>query len=565
MEALPAAMHLLIKRVRVWFKVPNFHLPPHVPACHSPYSFHYMWGAGRTHSETIEQNWEFTNGAAASTKMMGVGTRHATLEDLSGFHNWRRQVAWRKIFARQMVENVKEGQVHRDVFEAFDAALRETAPEMVEGWKKWMHQWESRQHTDGTESPFELKETVATLHEIKNKLAKEELLQSEEGTEVERKDTPSMFIVMELEIEDIQRNLTINVKAICIANPTDVQSLDFLKRHTALLKRIQVFHKLQQAYMPNLRRFLSATQRQIWDSEVERHTEAIWLFLPSDILDATKRMHTCTQGLPGVEADLRIGEARKALHTLRQVLRTHTMTYQFCLRHCTGQCMLTRDQGVLRQINLKIRRAKLRYRYVQNALKRLKGDRPWERELQVLEDTDVWALNERALMDEGKEQRKAVHDYEDVVEEGGVAVPEEPTEVELPYVWSGAKPMRMQRWQENIVLVEEMHRTIEYGYWSAREWERRANGRAGSVDDELLEGLTAYAREQQQQEVKISGIMTEKWAGIRLKGRAYLECKTALGVDIVVPLNEDDAGEEDDEEEEGPPDYDDEGDDKIVE
>jgi hypothetical protein len=29
---------------------------------------------------------------------------------------------------------------------------------MVEGWKKWVHQWESRQHKDGTESPFEVKE-----------------------------------------------------------------------------------------------------------------------------------------------------------------------------------------------------------------------------------------------------------------------------------------------------------------------------------------------------------------------------------------------------------------------
>jgi hypothetical protein len=62
-----------------------------------------------------------------------------------------------------MAENVKEGQVHRDAFEAFDAALRETAPEMVESWKNWVHQWESHQHTDGTESPFELKEKGTSL------------------------------------------------------------------------------------------------------------------------------------------------------------------------------------------------------------------------------------------------------------------------------------------------------------------------------------------------------------------------------------------------------------------
>ncbi|KAJ7928680.1 hypothetical protein B0H13DRAFT_1535555, partial [Mycena leptocephala] len=92
MDGLPLYLQFVIDKLRVWFKVPNFHLPPHKPPCHSPFSFHYMWGAGRTHGETVEQNWEFTNGAAASTKMMGMSSRHATLEDLFGFHNWRRLV-----------------------------------------------------------------------------------------------------------------------------------------------------------------------------------------------------------------------------------------------------------------------------------------------------------------------------------------------------------------------------------------------------------------------------------------------------------------------------------------
>jgi hypothetical protein len=158
METLPETMHLLIEQARVWFKVPSFHLPPHVPACHSAYSFHYMFGARRTHGETVEQNWEFTNGAAASTKMMGLGTRHTTLEDLFAFHNWWRLVSWRRLFPKRMAEDIKEGQAHQDAFNAFDAVLWETAPELVEGWKKWVHTWESRQHTDGTESLFELKE-----------------------------------------------------------------------------------------------------------------------------------------------------------------------------------------------------------------------------------------------------------------------------------------------------------------------------------------------------------------------------------------------------------------------
>jgi hypothetical protein len=221
LQALSAWLHPVIKRANVWFKVPNFHLPPHLPFCHSPFSFHFMWGAGRTHGETVEQNWEFSNGAAASTKMMGLGVRQATLEDLFGFHNWRRQVAGRRLLAKRMAENVKEGQVHRDAFEAFDVALMEAAPALVTEWRELVHDWESVQHKAGAKSPFELKEagksgvmrryaasdcvlTAASMKDIRAKLVKAEILESGEGTEIEREDTPSTFNVMGLEIEESQ-------------------------------------------------------------------------------------------------------------------------------------------------------------------------------------------------------------------------------------------------------------------------------------------------------------------------------------------------------------------------
>ncbi|KAJ7799361.1 hypothetical protein B0H14DRAFT_2295987, partial [Mycena olivaceomarginata] len=92
MKGLPEAMHLDPKKTSVWFKVPNFHILGHKWPCHSPFSFHWMWGAGMTNGEDVEQNWEFTNGAAGSTKMMGPGGRHAFLEGLFGFHNWMRTV-----------------------------------------------------------------------------------------------------------------------------------------------------------------------------------------------------------------------------------------------------------------------------------------------------------------------------------------------------------------------------------------------------------------------------------------------------------------------------------------
>lgn len=96
MKRMPSRWLLKIPETNVLWKVPNFHLPPHKKKCHGPFSLHFTRGAGMTHGEGVEQNWSFSNGAAASTRLMGPGARHATLEDIFGFHNYDRVLAMRK-------------------------------------------------------------------------------------------------------------------------------------------------------------------------------------------------------------------------------------------------------------------------------------------------------------------------------------------------------------------------------------------------------------------------------------------------------------------------------------
>jgi hypothetical protein len=103
MSAMPESLRLKIPPENVWWKVPNFHLPPHKNKCHGPFSFHWMWGAGMTHGEGVEQNWAFSNGAAASTRLMGPGSRHPTLEDIFGFHNYNRMLAMRESFSNRVI------------------------------------------------------------------------------------------------------------------------------------------------------------------------------------------------------------------------------------------------------------------------------------------------------------------------------------------------------------------------------------------------------------------------------------------------------------------------------
>lgn len=70
--------------------VPKFHLPTHGPKCQVQYSFNYTQGVGRTHGETVEQEWAYINLAALSTQEMGPGARHSALDDSWGGWNWRK-------------------------------------------------------------------------------------------------------------------------------------------------------------------------------------------------------------------------------------------------------------------------------------------------------------------------------------------------------------------------------------------------------------------------------------------------------------------------------------------
>lgn len=74
------------------FAVPKFHLPPHESKCQAPHSLNFKPGAGETDGEGIERNWAMTNGAAASTKEMGPGARHDTLDDHCGHGNWQKLI-----------------------------------------------------------------------------------------------------------------------------------------------------------------------------------------------------------------------------------------------------------------------------------------------------------------------------------------------------------------------------------------------------------------------------------------------------------------------------------------
>lgn len=74
------------------YLVPKFHLPAHVLACRSKFSFNYTRGVGRTDGEGVERRWADSNELAPSTREMGPGSRLDTLDAHFGDSNWRKIV-----------------------------------------------------------------------------------------------------------------------------------------------------------------------------------------------------------------------------------------------------------------------------------------------------------------------------------------------------------------------------------------------------------------------------------------------------------------------------------------
>ncbi|KAJ7042742.1 hypothetical protein C8F04DRAFT_1251560 [Mycena alexandri] len=593
MQQLPESMRLKIAEENLWWKVPNFHLPPHKWPCHSPYSFHYMYGAGMSHAEGVEQNWSFSNGVAASTKLMGPGSRHATLEDIFGFHNYDRQLAMHRVLPKRLAINIKEGGKHRSALAAFTEGLDSTRPEEVAEWQEWVGRWEAKQHTDPKESPFEYKEAVTSLRDIQLKIAGEELIRTEDGVEVEQENTPSTFIIMGLSIEDTQyceyfglpahqiirsrntnvhdvrRRLEIDIKA--LQHPTASQKLGFTKRRTALVKRIHKFRRLQLVYMPALRGFLSDREKQIFDGNGEQAAEATRLFMPSEMGDAGNRGRACAGGLSEVEERMQEGEATEALELVWQGLWSRTMTNQFRIRNYTGQGALTRGQGILRQINIKIHLAKIHYRHARAALLVLQGHGVWEEKLKVLRDEDVRAL-------EAEEEARG--DQLDVLADAlarpaGVAVAEGIAAGEgshtLSWIWyvvgvtkeADDDPKlhealrvewckayaRARRFDEEVrLLCEEMRRTVAFGRTVAAKWDALAEAVVEDASVELTEGRQAYAAEQADRERATCALLEVKWRGILEKAEAYLEGLDGRGEQITIEMELGDELEPEDEE-----------------
>ena len=87
-KALPSLVRTNLAEQVTRFVIPKLHIHGHKVSCQLECSLNWLPGAARTDGEGIERPWAHMGPIATSTRDMGPGTRHGTINDHFGHWNW---------------------------------------------------------------------------------------------------------------------------------------------------------------------------------------------------------------------------------------------------------------------------------------------------------------------------------------------------------------------------------------------------------------------------------------------------------------------------------------------
>jgi hypothetical protein len=112
-------LDLILKLCR--FVIPKLHIYGHKLLCQLYLSLNYTPGSARTDGEGIERPWANIGPVATSTREMGPGARHDTLDDHWSHWNWQKLIGLGALIKKRYLAAVTERNKQKASFEAFTA------------------------------------------------------------------------------------------------------------------------------------------------------------------------------------------------------------------------------------------------------------------------------------------------------------------------------------------------------------------------------------------------------------------------------------------------------------
>ncbi|KAJ3964968.1 hypothetical protein EV361DRAFT_873590 [Lentinula raphanica] len=332
LKLLPSLVSWDLSLQRIFFAIPKLHIHGHQLSCQLQFSLNWLWGAGRTDGEGVERPWAHLGPIASSTRDMGPGSRHGTMNDHFGHWNWVKLTGLGSLLRKRYRTAVQEMNIHRDNLKEFtegkgpDTLKWET---MIKDWEAELEKPENARNKSVV-NPYEVPRTGLTENDIRFHLTQAEAQEAAQGSFAIHEVGPTAFLSQLLELEDQQCAL----------------------------------------YMPAAMTYL--TNRQTNLNEVE-HVEQIPVIFPST-LPAAERISGCRSGLENIEEQLREAQLRASLNSLRNHLHMKFRLLTYRKTNVKAQGMITKSQALLKRNQWQIDGDTKKYRAAWRALENLRGE-----------------------------------------------------------------------------------------------------------------------------------------------------------------------------------------------
>ncbi|KAJ7070422.1 hypothetical protein B0H15DRAFT_807086 [Mycena belliarum] len=301
LKTLPPDIRLTLILVLCRFVIPKLHIYGHKMLCQLYFSLNYTPGAAHTDGEGIERPWANIGPVATSTREMGPGSRHDTLDDHWSHWNWQKLVRLGVLLKKRLLTAIPERNFQQEVFQTFT----ENQLDNVSAWKAMV-------------VAFEADPTKPNPYRSQNRFVKEEAAEQDRGILPIHNISPSMFVLAGLDLEEQQCHIKVAVQA--RKSDTSETSAEIIKKRTKLSRYTARFRKIQAVYMPAALQALADRPAPAAGKEEEAAlAENVPLFLPS-ALSEDARMLGCNKGVVAIEARLRDAQCHTSLDQIRNYL-----------------------------------------------------------------------------------------------------------------------------------------------------------------------------------------------------------------------------------------------------
>ncbi|KAH8089855.1 hypothetical protein BXZ70DRAFT_909950 [Cristinia sonorae] len=500
METYPENLHREFDELR--WAIPKKHISVH-GRDHSRFSLSFLQWVARTYGEGIESSWHFNNPLSGATSEMATGLRHEVHDDNWNAWNWLKTISFGTHFLKLLELAQEQAAKHRAAFEDHNDMYD---PDDTARWHADLKRW--YKNPNSKPDPFEEPTTGISMKQVQEELAKEDAESLARGELPPHEISANEFVQVGLELEEQQRVLRKEVK------DKTREGLSLQQKRNTLLRRIMAWRLIQDVYTPGAAPFRKS------DVVAE---EANLLF-PSELSAASLVGEIANQVL-ALETKLRRAQMEDSLANLRHWRRTMEKVKEFKNLNVrgTGNKANTRIRGAYSRFNVKALLAVERYRAARSALLALDPDGDWQGRFKILRDSDNKGPGRNNSDDEGvprnRYQKRQGNGYyiPSWIWMAGSETVDEDSEVysaSMRVEWSKMLA-RAERWEEEeLLLEEEMRRTVAFLSWKATWWYTRAGKRVNGISIDLLSGLNAYAQKQGDIWNKLAINCVEKWYSV---------------------------------------------------